>query len=167
MPFRPCSKPSLVGAVAAALPIFSETLLTGKEEMRARARACTHSFSFSWARIGRGGRSIKYGDRGGVWRLRMRATIARGEGTSRDRQRDRREREGKGRESQAGEQRREGTGRQKEATSAWRTVRVVRATVEIGSPECTRLQGAASQHSESQESLERAGVIIAVISSRG
>jgi len=145
MPFQPCSKPSLVGAVAAALPIFSETLLTGKRRcVRARARARTHSFSFSWARIGRGGRSIKYGDRGGVWRLRMRATIACGEGTSGDRQRDRREREGKGRESQAGEQRREGTGRQKEATSAWRTVCVVRATVEIGSPECTRLQGAAS-----------------------
>lgn len=71
--------------------------------------------SLSCALTGRGGRPIKYVDHGGVWRLRMRAVVARareGETVRENRQAVAGGRRGSGADRAAGEK--EGTGRRAE-----------------------------------------------------
>lgn len=115
MPFRPRSKPSLTAAaaMAAALPRLSwSSQRHGGESGRGGARGAGGGERDVYARslptfvrlcrsrTGRGGRPIKYVDHGGVWRLRMRAAVARTAREARrkgSRERTERRREGRNR----------------------------------------------------------------------
>lgn len=72
-----------------------------------RARALSIPSAFSLARASRGGRPIKYVDRGGVWRLRMRAaaTRARARKGERGSGQSGGEKEGTGRRAERGDER--------------------------------------------------------------
>lgn len=132
-----------------------DLLLRGKGGKRARSRSC------SCSRInatGRGGRPIKYGDRGagcGACACARPSCAAKGSATI-----------GKGSPEKGktgigsgpSDVEKEPAGEQKEATSAWRTVCVVRATERQTSSQSVRDRGGEASWGKENESDFCAGV---------